>query len=32
VFVPIDGGHFACFTNPDGFLGAMRKYVASLVR
>jgi pimeloyl-ACP methyl ester carboxylesterase len=23
-FVPIDGGHLACFTNPDGFVGALR--------
>ena len=32
VFVPIDGGHFACFTNTDEFLGALRTYVLPLVR
>jgi pimeloyl-ACP methyl ester carboxylesterase len=31
-FVPIDGGHFACFTNPDGFVGALRQHVLPLVR
>jgi pimeloyl-ACP methyl ester carboxylesterase len=30
-FVPIDGGHFACFTNPDGFVGALRQNVLPLV-
>lgn len=29
-FVPIEGGHFACFTNPDQFVGALRKYVRPL--
>jgi len=23
-FIPIDGGHLACFTNPDGMVGALR--------
>jgi pimeloyl-ACP methyl ester carboxylesterase len=31
-FTPIDGGHFACFTNPDGFVGALRQHVLPLVR
>jgi pimeloyl-ACP methyl ester carboxylesterase len=31
-FVPIEGGHFACFTNPDGFVGALRQYVLPLAR
>jgi pimeloyl-ACP methyl ester carboxylesterase len=26
-FVAIDGGHFACFTNPTGFVGALRQHV-----
>lgn len=30
-FVPIDGGHWACFTNPSGFLGALRQHVRPLV-
>ncbi|HKU63568.1 MAG TPA: alpha/beta hydrolase [Rhizomicrobium sp.] len=29
-FVAIDGGHFACFTNPDGFVGALCKHVRPL--
>jgi pimeloyl-ACP methyl ester carboxylesterase len=29
-FVPLDGGHFACFTNPDAFVGALNKYVRPL--
>jgi pimeloyl-ACP methyl ester carboxylesterase len=29
-FVPIDGGHYACFTNPDAFVGALRKYARPL--
>ena len=29
-FVPIDGGHYACFTNPDQFVGALRKYARPL--
>jgi pimeloyl-ACP methyl ester carboxylesterase len=31
-FVPIDGGHFACFTNPGGFVGALREHVLPLIR
>jgi pimeloyl-ACP methyl ester carboxylesterase len=31
-FVAIDGGHYACFTDSDQFLAAMRKYVLPLVR
>jgi len=30
-FATIDGGHYACFTDTDQFLGAMRKYVLPLV-
>jgi pimeloyl-ACP methyl ester carboxylesterase len=30
-FAPIDGGHYACFTDTDQFLAAMRKYVLPLV-
>jgi len=29
-FVPIDGAHYACFTNPDQFLAALRKYARPL--
>lgn len=29
-FVPIDGGHYACFTNPDAFVGALNKYARPL--
>jgi pimeloyl-ACP methyl ester carboxylesterase len=32
VFVPIDGGHFACFTNAGAFVAALRKYVLPLTR
>jgi pimeloyl-ACP methyl ester carboxylesterase len=32
VFVAIDGGHFACFTNTPGFLAALREHVLPLVR
>jgi pimeloyl-ACP methyl ester carboxylesterase len=32
VFVPIDGGHFACFTNAGAFVAALRKHVAPLTR
>lgn len=32
VFVPIDGGHYACFTNTAGFLAALRKHVLPLAR
>ena len=31
VFVPINGGHYACFTNPVEFIAALRKYVLPLV-
>jgi pimeloyl-ACP methyl ester carboxylesterase len=31
-FTPIDGGHFACFTNPDGFVGALRQDALPLAR
>jgi pimeloyl-ACP methyl ester carboxylesterase len=30
-FVEIDGGHFACFTNTDQFLAALRAHVSPLV-
>jgi pimeloyl-ACP methyl ester carboxylesterase len=30
--VPIEGGHFACFTNPSDFVAALRKYVLPLTR
>jgi pimeloyl-ACP methyl ester carboxylesterase len=26
-FIPVDGGHFACFTDPTAFVGALRKFV-----
>jgi len=29
-FVPIEGGHWACFTNAAGFLGALRQHVRPL--
>ncbi len=29
-FVAIDGGHYACFTNADEFVAALRKYVRPL--
>jgi len=29
-FVPIDGGHYACFTNPAAFVGALNKRVRPL--
>jgi pimeloyl-ACP methyl ester carboxylesterase len=29
-FVPIEGGHFACFTNPAVFVGALNKRVRPL--
>jgi pimeloyl-ACP methyl ester carboxylesterase len=32
VFAPIDGGHFACFTNPGAFVAALRRYVVPLTR
>jgi pimeloyl-ACP methyl ester carboxylesterase len=28
--VPIDGGHYACFTNPAGFVAALNKWVRPL--
>jgi pimeloyl-ACP methyl ester carboxylesterase len=30
-FVPINGGHLACFTNATGFIDALRQYVRPLV-
>jgi pimeloyl-ACP methyl ester carboxylesterase len=30
-FIPIAGGHFACFTNPQEFVAALVKYVMPLV-
>jgi pimeloyl-ACP methyl ester carboxylesterase len=32
VFVPIKGGHYACFTNSGDFVAALQKYVLPLVR
>jgi pimeloyl-ACP methyl ester carboxylesterase len=32
LFVPIAGGHFACFTNPDEFVDALRSRVLPLTR
>ncbi len=29
-FVPIEGGHYACFTNPEAFVGALNKRVRPL--
>jgi pimeloyl-ACP methyl ester carboxylesterase len=29
-FVPLDGGHYACFTNPNAFVGALNKYARPL--
>jgi pimeloyl-ACP methyl ester carboxylesterase len=31
-FGEISGGHFACYTNPDGFLGALRQHVLPLCK
>jgi pimeloyl-ACP methyl ester carboxylesterase len=31
-FIPIDGGHFALFTDPGEFVGALQKYVRPLAR
>jgi len=31
-FIPIAGGHFACFTNPQEFVAALLKHVMPLVR
>jgi hypothetical protein len=30
--VPIEGGHFACFTDTTGFVGALRQHVLPLLR
>jgi len=30
-FIPIDGGHFSCFTNPQEFVDALVKHVTPLV-
>jgi pimeloyl-ACP methyl ester carboxylesterase len=30
-FIPIDGGHFACFTNPAQFIRALRQCVVPLI-
>ena len=30
-YVPLEGGHYACFTNADSFVVALRKYVRPLV-
>jgi pimeloyl-ACP methyl ester carboxylesterase len=30
-FVPIDGGHFACFTDPTEFVAALQKLVSPLI-
>jgi pimeloyl-ACP methyl ester carboxylesterase len=30
-FIPIDGGHFACFTDPSQFIGALRRCVMPLI-
>jgi pimeloyl-ACP methyl ester carboxylesterase len=29
-FVPIDGGHFACFTSSEQFVGALRRHARPL--
>ncbi|MGE3333149.1 MAG: alpha/beta fold hydrolase [Rhodospirillaceae bacterium] len=29
-FIPIEGGHFACFTNPDQFVAALKEHVRPL--
>ncbi len=31
-FIPIAGGHFACFTDSAGFVGALRQYVRPLAK
>jgi pimeloyl-ACP methyl ester carboxylesterase len=31
-FVPVDGGHFACYTNSEGFVSALAEYVIPLIR
>jgi pimeloyl-ACP methyl ester carboxylesterase len=31
-FVPVDGGHFACYTNSEGFVSALTEYVIPLIR
>jgi len=30
-FVEIDGGHFACLTNPTAFLAALRRHVSARI-
>jgi pimeloyl-ACP methyl ester carboxylesterase len=30
-FVPIEGGHFACYTNPEGFVAALEEHVLPLI-
>ena len=30
-FIPIDGGHFACFTDPSQFVDTLRTCVAPLI-
>src|ERR1041384_4148786 len=30
-FIPIDGGHWACFTNAPAFVEALRRYVKPLI-
>jgi hypothetical protein len=30
-FVPIDGGHFACFTDPNQFIAALQTRVMPLI-
>jgi pimeloyl-ACP methyl ester carboxylesterase len=32
VFIPIAGGHYACFTNPTEFVDALRRYVRPLAQ
>jgi pimeloyl-ACP methyl ester carboxylesterase len=31
-YIPIEGGHFACFTNPTAFVAALRQYVHPIAR
>jgi pimeloyl-ACP methyl ester carboxylesterase len=30
-FVPIDGGHFACYTNPEAFVLALTEHLTPLI-
>jgi pimeloyl-ACP methyl ester carboxylesterase len=30
-FIPIEGGHFACFTNPESFVGALLRHVLPII-